>query len=76
MSVPDLDFRPCGACNDLVPTDTGCPHWRNTKRKTPVRVRRVQGRATAVHVESPLPPPAEPTTPRWMLGLTTRQAGG
>lgn len=28
MSVPGLDFRPCGACAELVPSDSGCPHWK------------------------------------------------
>jgi hypothetical protein len=22
------DHRPCGACGELVPADTGCKHWK------------------------------------------------
>lgn len=28
MTTPGLDYRPCGACGELVPADAGCPHWR------------------------------------------------
>lgn len=23
-----IDWRPCGACRELVPADSGCGHWR------------------------------------------------
>jgi hypothetical protein len=27
--VPDLwAYAPCGECRELVPTETGCSHWR------------------------------------------------
>ena len=28
MGTPDLSYRPCGACEELVPTDVGCSHWK------------------------------------------------
>lgn len=23
-----IAHRPCGECRELVPADTGCPHWK------------------------------------------------
>ncbi len=63
MSVPDLDFRPCGACNELVPTDTGCSHWRPGIKRAAARPGRVKGRA-AVPYEDTVPPLTSRGTPR------------
>jgi len=30
-------FRPCGACQELVPADTGCKHWKPRPVRAPVR---------------------------------------
>jgi hypothetical protein len=28
VSVPEPDYRPCGACKEMIPSDTGCKHWK------------------------------------------------
>jgi hypothetical protein len=28
MAIPGISHRPCGACEELVPADIGCPHWK------------------------------------------------
>jgi len=33
--------RPCGACQELVPADTGCMHWKPGTR-APVRLTRAE----------------------------------
>lgn len=41
--MPDLPARPCGACKALVPTETGCKHWkpeRNARTATSQREKR------------------------------------
>lgn len=55
------DYRPCGACGELVPAVTGCQHWKpgNGSGK---RVGWVKGRARK-------PPPAD--SPQVALSFLT-----
>jgi hypothetical protein len=32
-----IDYRPCGACVELVPADTGCGHWKPAHRAEAAR---------------------------------------
>lgn len=47
-------FRPCGACGELVSVETGCRHWKptSTAGRKPTRV---AGRAVAVALPAPKP---------------------
>lgn len=31
IEIDPLRYRPCGACHELVPSDTGCGHWKPGK---------------------------------------------
>lgn len=47
MSHP-LDHRPCGVCGTLVPSDTGCTHWRPEKAVArAIRMRKVREQRAA-----------------------------
>lgn len=41
-----LAFRPCGACGALVPADSGCDHWRVTRRSVTPEQRRARREAS------------------------------
>ena len=34
-----MRHRPCGACRELVPAESGCAHWRPGLKKAAPRVR-------------------------------------
>lgn len=38
-----MKHRPCGACAELVPADTGCVHWRPGQAKPPRARRSTRG---------------------------------
>lgn len=35
-----LAWRPCGACGELVPADTGCTHWKPDFRRQRAAMRK------------------------------------
>jgi hypothetical protein len=47
-----IRHRPCGACGELVPADTGCTHWRPglTLKRAPRRPVSTRGGGTAPSV--------------------------
>lgn len=64
----ELPFRPCGACHALVPSATGCTHWR---RGSTYRDRQRERReATAQRLSAKARVTEELNAFRRMMGLT------
>jgi hypothetical protein len=70
MSVPGPRFRPCGACAELVPSDTGCQHWKPGV-KSGKRTGWVRGRARTTPI-----PAASPAADLGFLRVLDRGATG